>query len=68
MFLAFPTFFISTFAIHNTVISQIDKYRKLCLWTGADINANHRLKAAWTAVCKSKENGGTGGNRSQDTK
>jgi hypothetical protein len=40
VFLAFPTFCMSTFAIHSTVIDQIDKYRKLCLWRGADINAN----------------------------
>ena len=26
----------------------------------ADINANQRPKAAWTAVCKSKEEGGSG--------
>ena len=31
VFSAFPTFCMSTFAIHNTVISQIDKFRKLCL-------------------------------------
>jgi hypothetical protein len=60
VFSAFPTFCMSTFAIHNTVISQIDKFRKLCLWRGADINANQRPKAAWTTVCKSKEEGGLG--------
>jgi hypothetical protein len=40
------------------VIEQIDKYRKLCLWRGADINTNQRPKAAWPMVCKSK--GGLG--------
>lgn len=51
---------MSTFAIHSTVIEQIDKYRKLCLWRGTDINANQRPKEAWTMVCKSKEEGGLG--------
>jgi hypothetical protein len=27
--------------MHKTVIKQVDKYRKHCLWRGADINANH---------------------------
>jgi len=60
MFLAFPTFYMGTFAIHNTVINQIDKFRKHCLWRGADINAQQRPKAAWTGVCRSKEEGGLG--------
>lgn len=57
VFSAFPTFYMSTFAIHDTVISQIDMFKKLCLWRGANINANQRPKAAWTATCKSKEEG-----------
>lgn len=60
VFFAFPTFCMSTFALHNTVIEQIDKFRKLCLWRGADLNANQRPKAAWTSVCKSKDEGGLG--------
>jgi len=46
VFSAFPTFCMGTFAIHNTVINQIDKFRKHCLWRGADINAQQRPKAA----------------------
>jgi hypothetical protein len=30
VFSAFPTFYMGTFAIHNTVINQIDKFRKHC--------------------------------------
>jgi hypothetical protein len=60
VFSAFPTFCMSTFAIHNSVITQIDKFRKLCLWRGAEINGNKKPKAAWTMVCKSKEEGGLG--------
>ena len=60
MFSAFPTFCMSTFAVHKTVIAQIDKYRKICLWRGADINTKQRPKAAWIDVCKSKDEGGLG--------
>jgi len=51
---------MSTFAIHGTVISQIDKFKKLCLWRGADLNASQRPKVAWTKVYKSKDEGGLG--------
>lgn len=60
VFSAFPTFCMGTFALHVTVISQIDKFRKHCLWRGADINAKQRPKAAWTGVCRSKDEGGLG--------
>ena len=60
VFSAFPTFCMSTFAINNTVIEQIDKFRKHCLWRGADLNAKQRPKMAWTEVCKSKEEGRLG--------
>jgi hypothetical protein len=29
---ALPTFHLCTFKVHKTVIKQIDKYRKHCLW------------------------------------
>ena len=51
---------MSTFAVHNTVIEQIHKFRKLCLWRGADLNARQRPKVAWVDVCKSKSEGGLG--------
>jgi hypothetical protein len=41
IFSALPTFHLCTFKMHKTVIKQVDKYRKHCLWRGADINANH---------------------------
>jgi hypothetical protein len=47
---------------HNSNLDgRIDEVpAQLCLWRGADINANQRPKAAWTTVCKSKEEGGLG--------
>jgi hypothetical protein len=48
---ALPTFHLCTFKMHKTVLHQIDKYRKHCLWRGADINAKTPPKAAWDSVC-----------------
>lgn len=55
-----PTFCMSTFLHHQKIIDQIDKYRKLCLWRGADLNAKHRPKASWQMVCQDKKEGGLG--------
>jgi hypothetical protein len=53
-------FFMSTFKLHKTVIEQVDKYRKHCLWRGADINAKNPPKAAWEMVCLPTAEGGLG--------
>lgn len=55
-----PTFYMCTFEIHKTVFKQIDKYRKHCLWRGADINARTPPKAAWEMVCLPKTEGDLG--------
>lgn len=57
---AMPTFCMSTFLLHQKILDQIDKYRKLCLWRGADTNAKHRPKAAWPMVCQDRKEGGLG--------
>ena len=36
---ALPMFHMCTFLLPQTVIDQIDKYRKHCLWIGSDINS-----------------------------
>ena len=60
VFSALPTFYICTFKLHKTVIKQIDKFRKHCLWTGADLNARTPPKAVWHMVCLPKSQGGLG--------
>jgi len=60
VFSALPTFCMSTFLLQETVIDQIDKFRKLCLWRGADLNAKQKPKGAWPFVCRSKDEGGLG--------
>jgi len=57
---ATPTFCMSTFLLQQTMIDQIDKFKKLCLWRGADFNARQKPKAAWPTVCREKEEGGLG--------
>jgi hypothetical protein len=51
---------MSTYLLPKTVIKQIDKFRKHCLWRGSDVNNKKLPKAAWTMVCDTKENRGLG--------
>lgn len=50
VFSALPTFAMSTFLLPKTVIKQIDKFRKHCLWRGSDVNNKKPPKAAWPMV------------------
>jgi hypothetical protein len=60
VFSALPTFAMSTFLLPKTIIKQIDKYRKHCLWRGSDSNNKKPPKAAWPMVSLPKEQGGLG--------
>jgi hypothetical protein len=44
----------------KSVIKQIDKYRKHCLWRGSTINEKGTPKAAWKMVCIPKVENGMG--------
>jgi hypothetical protein len=57
---ALPTYTMCTFMLPKTVIKQIDKFRKHCLWRGSDMSCKKPSKAAWTMVCMSKDCGGLG--------
>jgi hypothetical protein len=57
---ALPTFAMSSFLLPKTVIKQIDKYRKHCLWRGSDVSSKKPSKAAWPLVCLPKPEGGLG--------
>jgi hypothetical protein len=54
------TYHCCTLKLHKGVIEQLDKYRKHCLWRGADLNAKHPSKAAWPSVCLPKKEEGLG--------
>jgi len=60
VFSALPTFAMSTFLLPKTVIKQIDKFQKYCLWRGNDINSRKPPKASWQMTCDTKQNGGLG--------
>jgi len=60
VFSALPAYYMCTFMLHKTMIKQIDKFRKHCLWRGADLNAKSPPKATWHMVCLPKSEGGLG--------
>lgn len=57
---ALPTFTMCTYLLPKTVIKQIGKFKRHCLWRGSDPNFKKPSKAAWDMVCVPKENGGLG--------
>lgn len=60
VFTALPTFYMCTLALPKTLIKQIDKFRKHCLWRGSDINARSQPKAAWNMICIPNDEDGLG--------
>lgn len=58
VFSALPTFYMCSIKIPPTMIEQIDKYRKHCLWSGGDINRKGSCLAAWDLACRPKSEGG----------
>jgi hypothetical protein len=42
------------------VVKYIDKFRRHCIWRGANINAKKPPQVAWKSVCKPKAQGGLG--------
>lgn len=57
---ALPTYAMSTFLLPKTLIKQIDKYKKHCLWRGSDLQSKKPSKAAWPLVTLPKDEGGLG--------
>jgi hypothetical protein len=60
VFTSIPMFQMGTFLLPKTVLEQIDKYRKHCLWRGSNVNDKRPPKAAGHMVCLPKEEGGLG--------
>lgn len=55
-----PTFHMSTFLLPQGVITQLDKYRRHCLWRGQALTRKNPPLAAWEIVCRPKDEGGLG--------
>jgi hypothetical protein len=49
-----------TLAIPKTVMKQIDKYKKHCLWRGSNVNGRGKPKATWPMICTTRHEGGLG--------
>jgi hypothetical protein len=58
VFSSLPTYYMCTLKLPKSVIKHIDKFRRHCLWRGADINAKKPPQVAWKIVCKPKGQGG----------
>ena len=61
VFSSLPTFYMCTFRLHKMVIKYIDKFRKHCLWGGANVDAKSppRLLGIWS-VYQNQRGGGLG--------
>jgi hypothetical protein len=55
-----PTFYMGKLKLPPIVVRQIYKYRKHCMWRGADLNARKPPLAAWNLATKPKKMGGLG--------
>jgi hypothetical protein len=52
------TFYMCSIKVPLTILHQVDKYRRHCLWRGDDINGRKPPLATWKMVTKSKLKGG----------
>lgn len=57
---AMPTYYMCSLEIPKSIIKQIDKLRKHCLWRGSSVNGRAMPKAAWEMVTLPKNEGGLG--------
>ena len=60
VFSAMPTYYMCSLMLPPQVVTQIDKYRKHCLWSNGDINRKGTCLAAWEPTCRPKDEGGLG--------
>jgi hypothetical protein len=54
------TFYMCTIKLPISIIKQIDKYKRHCLWRGGNLNAKKPPLAAWKLVTRPKKKGGLG--------
>jgi hypothetical protein len=54
VFSALPTFYMGKVKLPPTVVKQVDKYRKYCMWRGSDINGKKPPLAAWSLATRPK--------------
>jgi hypothetical protein len=54
VFSVLPTYYMCSLVIPPTVIHQIDRFRKHCLWSKEDISRRGTCVAAWEPMCRPK--------------
>jgi hypothetical protein len=64
---ALPTFTMCSIVLPKTVIKQIDKYRKHCLWRGATANEKKSCKSSMACRVYSQRRGWFGGPQSANS-
>jgi hypothetical protein len=52
------TFYLCSIKVPLTIINQVDKYRRHCLWRGGDINAKKPPLTSWKMATLPKSKGG----------
>jgi len=60
VFSALPTYYMCSIVIPPTVIQQIDRFRKHCLWSKGDISRRGTCLATCEPSCRPKDEGGLG--------
>lgn len=60
LFSALPTYYMCSLVIVPSVIHQIDRFRKHCIWSKGDISRRGTCLAAWELMCRPKEEGELG--------
>jgi hypothetical protein len=55
---ALPTFDTCAFKMPISILEQVDKYRKHCLWNRGDVNKKGGCLVAWRKATKPKYQGG----------
>jgi hypothetical protein len=55
-----PNFFMCSLKIQNTILNICDRASRHCLWAKEDSNSTPHSLAAWSMVCRTKNQGGLG--------
>jgi hypothetical protein len=57
---ALLTFYLCAFKVLISILDQVDKYRKHCLWDKGDVNRKSGCLVAWKKATRPKNQGGLG--------
>ncbi len=55
-----PNYYMCSLSLPKSIIENIDRARRNCLWRGTDINSSRKSLVLWERVCQPKSRGGLG--------